>query len=292
MVDGGLEAVRRAYAEKVRGLAGPSSAALARAFAAVPRERFVGPGPWQLLSIDALAQGYRTTDDDDPRHLYDNVLVALDASRWLNNGEPAALARFLAALELGPGLRFLHVGCGTGYYTAIAAEVVGAGGRVVAVEIDPDLARQARRNLEPWSWVEVVHGDGSLGGGAAEDADAILVNAGATEVASGWLARLRDGGRLLVPLTVASPVAGSGFGGMLLVVREPGGYAARLLSPVAIFHCAGARSEASEARLREALERGGFEDVRSLRVDPHEPGDACWLHGREACLSLAAPPSA
>jgi len=83
--------------------------------------------------------------------LYDNVLVALDAPRRLNNGEPAALARWLDTLDLAPGERLLHVGCGVGYYTAIGAEAVSRDGSVLGVEIDPELAERARRNLAPYA---------------------------------------------------------------------------------------------------------------------------------------------
>ena len=75
------------------------------------------------------------------------VLVALDANRTLNNGEPASLSRWLDSLDLGPGDRFLHIGCGVGYYTAIAAEMVLPRGGVVGVEVDPQLAERAKRNL-------------------------------------------------------------------------------------------------------------------------------------------------
>src|SRR5262249_62421972 len=115
-----LAKVRREYAEKIRAIAGLHSGALARAFAAVAREASVGPGPWQILGLPDVTR-YETTPDADARRLYDNVLVALDADRNLNNGEPATLARWLDALELAPGDRFLHIGCGVGYYTAIAA---------------------------------------------------------------------------------------------------------------------------------------------------------------------------
>ena len=213
---------------------------------------FVGPGPWQILRLADAARGYEFTPDDDPRHLYDNVLVALDASRNLNNGEPAFLLRCLDDLDLSPRGRFLHVGCGVGYYTA------------------------------------VVQGDGSEL--ASEHSfDAIFVNAGATEPLPGWLDRLRIGGRLLVPLTVdlPQPWVGLGAGHMLLVTRHADRYAARFTSPVGIFHCAGARTTDGNDLLGEAYRRGGHERVRSLRRDEHTASPQCWLHAARFCLSDA-----
>lgn len=277
-----LERARLAFAERLRQAVGLRSAALVRAFGAVPREHFVGPGPWKILvPPDLLA--YRDTPDDDPRHLYDNVLVALDASRGLNNGEPAALARWLDTLDLAPGERFLHVGCGVGYYTAIGAEAVFRGGSVLGVEIDPELAERARRNLAPYANVRVACGDGS--GLAGDSFDAILVNAGATQVQNGWIDQLRLGGRLLVPLTVGIPGMDAGFGQMLLVTRHPSGYVARFVSPVGIFNCAGARTEEGDEMLKQAYARGGEDAVRSLRRDEHPPEAHCWLHGARFCLS-------
>ena len=62
------------------------STRLVDALGSIPREKFLGPGPWQILRLAEAMRGYEFTPDDDPRHLYDNVLVALDASRNLNNG--------------------------------------------------------------------------------------------------------------------------------------------------------------------------------------------------------------
>ena len=108
------EAARREFAEKSRGLAVLRSDRLVRALASVPRQEFVGPGPWQILRPSEFGRGCVATPDADARRLYDNVLIALDASRQLNSGEPAALARWLDSLALAPGDRFLHVGCGVG----------------------------------------------------------------------------------------------------------------------------------------------------------------------------------
>lgn len=73
------------------------------------------------------------TKDADPRRLYHNILVAIDPTRHLNNGHPSFLAFLLDELELQAGDRAVHVGCGTGYYTAVMAEIVGPEGHVMAM---------------------------------------------------------------------------------------------------------------------------------------------------------------
>ncbi len=278
-----LERARREFAEKIRATSALRSNRLVDALASVPREDFLGPGPWQILRLAEAGRGYQLTPDGDPRHLYDNVLVALDAKRNLNNGEPAALLRWLDDLDLSPGDRFLHVGCGVGYYTAVAAVAV-AGGSVVGIELDPQLAERARQNLGHWPSVTVVDGDGSEF--VSQPFDAILVNAGATEPVPSWVDLLRIRGRLFVPMTVDLPTTpGVGAGHMLLVTRHSGAYSARFTSPVAIFHCAGARTTDGANLLRQAYLRGGQDRVRSLRRDEHPTGPQCWLHAARFCLS-------
>ncbi|HYH86244.1 MAG TPA: methyltransferase domain-containing protein [Pyrinomonadaceae bacterium] len=291
-----LEDLRRFYAEEIRAVSNIQTEALAEAFARVRREDYLGAGPWQIATPDSwqgMAQagspgdGYRTTPDADPAHLYHNVLVAIDAARRLNNGQPSSLAAWLDALELRGGERVAHVGCGVGYYTAIIAETVGPVGRVVGVELDEGLAARASANLSRLPNVEVVCADG--GDYDPGPSDAIFVNAGATHPRAVWLDGLNDGGRLIVPLTVARNQVEGGGGFMLKVRREGDAYAARILSPVAIFPCVGSRDEAANTRLREALMRGNFPAVRSLRRDAHEAGEACWLHGEDFCLSTEPP---
>jgi protein-L-isoaspartate(D-aspartate) O-methyltransferase len=202
---GDLDEIRHYYAEELRAVSNLQSAALVRAFAKVPRERFLGPGPWQVFTPDSESDW--TTKDADPRQLYHNLLVAIDAERRLNNGYPSFLALLIEQLELKEGDHAVHIGCGPGYYTAIIAEVVGSQGHVTAIEIDTGLAARARGNLSYLPQVKVSEGDGG-----EEDpgpCDAILVNAGATHPRSIWLDSLRAGGRLILPLTVTGDEGGT-----------------------------------------------------------------------------------
>jgi protein-L-isoaspartate(D-aspartate) O-methyltransferase len=285
-----LAAQRRAYAEGLRAIAHLRSDELVEAFARVPRERFLGPGPWQIAAWVAPGRvEYRTTEDADPRHLYDDVLVAIDASRWLNNGQPSGLARWFDALGPRNGERVVHVGCGTGYYTAVLAELVGPTGHVVAIEIDPELAGRARENLAYLGHVQVCEGDGGQHDAGA--ADAIFVNAGATHPRSIWTDSLRSGGRLLLPITISHDASGMGSGGMFLITRQGASFAAELVSPVGIFPCLGSRDSQLNEELsrKQGLTAGGglpeWRAVRSLRREPHEPDATCWLHTPEGCLS-------
>ena len=127
--------------------------AIAEAFAAVPRERFLGPGPWRLLP-DRYPDNGLVTPDDDPGWIYHDVLVTIDKTRNLNNGLPSLWARNFDHIDWRRQKRVMQVGAGTGYYAAVLAEIVGPTGRVIAVECDDELAAKAADNLRPWAQVE------------------------------------------------------------------------------------------------------------------------------------------
>jgi protein-L-isoaspartate(D-aspartate) O-methyltransferase len=281
--------VRREFANRIAALAQLKSLNLVEALANVPREDFVGTGPWKVMR-SPFAGGYVETSDADPTHLYDTVVVALDASRYLNNGEPSGLAAWLDALDVSRGVRFLHIGCGVGYYTAVVAHAVTPG-TVLALEADSMLVDRARRNLAAYVNVEVRCATGPTPVDGLFDS--VFVNAGATEVLPAWLERLADGGRLLVPLTTTRSINGGdggriGLGHMLRVERRTDSYFARFISPVGIFHCIGARTEHGEQLLRAAYQRGDLSVVQRLRLDSHDEQPTCWLHGSSFCLSRTA----
>src|SRR5690348_4018095 len=96
---------------------------------------------------------YWSPDDDDPSHVYHDILIAHVEPRGINNAQPSLWAYLFDHLDLMPWEHVLHLGCGTGYYTAIIAELVGSAGRVPAVEIDVTLAQSARAALVDWPQV-------------------------------------------------------------------------------------------------------------------------------------------
>lgn len=97
-----LEEVRRFFAEEIQYFANVKNPALVAAFESVPREKFIGPGPWKIGLT-----GFVETPDSDPRHVYHNLPISLDESRNLNNGQPGALALWIDALELKPESAFI-----------------------------------------------------------------------------------------------------------------------------------------------------------------------------------------
>jgi protein-L-isoaspartate(D-aspartate) O-methyltransferase len=276
-----LETVRRSYAEELRFTAHIRSSPVVAAFAGVPRERFVGVGPWRVRSPMDMAV-YWTTEDADPRAVYHDVLVALDEARGINNGQPSLWAFLLDQLNIVAGEQVLHLGCGTGYYTAIMAELVGPTGQVTAIEIDTGLAEKAHAALMPWRQITVSNANGASM--SFEPADLVVASAGATHPLPSWLDALKLGGRLLFPMT-----ATQGPGGMLLITREADAFAAQFLCQVGFIDFSGARDADISRRLAAALARDRGRAVQSLRRDHHAKGRTCWLHGEGWCLSRRLP---
>jgi protein-L-isoaspartate(D-aspartate) O-methyltransferase len=274
-----LEKQRHLYARNITALAGLSPDAglgreIAAAFESIPREKFVGPPPWSVVGRD----GYSQIPSDDPTVLYQDVLVSLDVDKGLNNGQPSLHALCLNALAPRKGERAVHVGAGTGYYTAVLATLVGESGRVDAYEIEPDLARQATANLAEFSQV-VVHGRSGVEAPLPR-CDVLYVSAAAAEPLPVWLNALRPEGRLLFPLEPRREV-----GQMLLITRrEDSLYAARFLCGVQFVACVGAQDLRAVDALEAAFRKGNTSAVKWLfRND--EPDESCWCAGRRWWLS-------
>jgi protein-L-isoaspartate(D-aspartate) O-methyltransferase len=268
-----LTAARRRFAQAILRQERISSPRLLRAFSVIPRERFLDAGPWRLRNI---VPAYWSTLDADPVHLYNDVLVAIDEDRGLDNGLPSLWARMFDLLDIRENDRVVQIGCGTGYYSAILSEIVGSGGAVVAIDCDKALVRKARRNLRAYGNVAVVYGDGRET--LCAPADAIVVHAGFAQVHPAWLDALRSRGRLLVPITNRDR-RGTAF----KVTRAGAGYRAEAVGPIRIMPSHG-RSDEPEVKRRlrwwEATSQ-----VRSLRRDAHARDHTCWLHVEGSCLS-------
>jgi protein-L-isoaspartate(D-aspartate) O-methyltransferase len=275
-----VEAARQFYARLVAGKGGTADTRIVAALAEVPRERFVGPGPWLVWA----GGGYVETPDADPIYLYQDVLIALAAGRGINNGEPSLHARCLAALDVQPGETVLHIGAGAGYYTALLSLLAGAEGAVIAYEIEADIAARAAENLIDRTNVELRQVSGTEG--SLPLVDAIYVNAGATRPVGCWLDALRPGGRLLFPLT-----PDKGLGGMLLVTRPrkeaETRLAARFVCGAGFIPCLGARDPAEEQAVSQAFRRGGMWEVRSLHRGRAQ-SEGVWCAGQDWWLSTAA----
>jgi protein-L-isoaspartate(D-aspartate) O-methyltransferase len=230
----GLDEVRGFFATMMAVASGSTDPRFERAFNLVRREAFVGPGPWHI----GVYQRSVETPSDDPIFLYQNVLVTLDATKGINNGEPFLHATWMGAMVPEVGDAVCHIGAGTGYYTAILSVLTLPGGTVNAFEIDENLARKARDNLKPFDGVSVIHGDATKL--PLLPSDLIYVNAGVVAPPLSWLQALRRQGRMIFPWRPSQAV-----GLALIISRRQAGFSVKPLMPSWFIPCVGA-SDAGE----------------------------------------------
>jgi protein-L-isoaspartate(D-aspartate) O-methyltransferase len=214
-----------------------------RAFELVRREAFVGPGPWHINVYQRTVE----TPGVDPVFLYQNVLVRLDAAKGINNGEPFLHAAWMGAVEPKAGDAICHIGAGTGYYSAILSILALPGGTVKAFEIDENLARRARDNLEPFENVEVIQGDATRL--PLPLSDLIYVNAGVVTPPVGWLTALRTGGRMIFPWR---PSQATGLA--IVISRLHAGFSVKPLMASYFIPCAGAADAAECLKIPDQRE--------------------------------------
>lgn len=223
-----LEEIRSFYAKLMVAASRSHDPRLERIFELVPREAFLPPGPWKIM----VGETYFETPSRDPAYLYQNTLVALDAEKAINNGEPFLHAAWIGVASPQPSETVTHIGAGTGYYTAILSMLVLPGGRVHAFEIEERLAAAARRNLLPFENASVTAANAARV--ELPVSDLIYVNAGVIAPPVAWLLALRLGGRMIFPWRPAKSVALA-----TLVTAKASGFEVKPLMPAWFIPCAG-----------------------------------------------------
>jgi protein-L-isoaspartate(D-aspartate) O-methyltransferase len=128
---------------------------------------------------------------------YDDNALPIGNSQTIS--QPYVVALMLEDLSLTAADKVLEVGTGSGYVTALLAELVA---QVFSIERHAALADRARSVLRKlgYSRVQVLHGDGTLGLPDAAPFDAILVSAATPAVPAALPSQLRDGGRMIIPV--------------------------------------------------------------------------------------------
>jgi len=149
-----------------------------------------------LDAMRRVARDAFVTPGDEGRAYADQ---ALPIGEGQTISQPFMVAIMTEAIGLTGPERVLEIGTGSGYQTAILAELAR---EVISIERLPALAERARERLaaQGYTNVHVVVGDGSLGYPALAPYDAILVAAGAPRVPASLKAQLADGGRLAIPV--------------------------------------------------------------------------------------------
>lgn len=186
---------------------------------ATPRHRFVhrfriGDGPMQDFGADPAQLLPVVYSDQVMRHV-DDAGELLPSS----NSQPSYVLWLLHLLNLEPGQAVLEIGSGSGWLAAIMGRLVGSSGRVVGIELLPDLAQQSRMDLGTLAIenVEIITGDGAQGHGAGAPYHRAMITAGAWDVPAVLFDQVADGGSILVPIELRD-----GSGCEVTVLRRQG----------------------------------------------------------------------
>jgi protein-L-isoaspartate(D-aspartate) O-methyltransferase len=186
-------AQRRALIERLREL-GIRDLEILRAFDLIPRHEFLPEAVWHRA--------------------YEDTPVPIGFGQTAS--QPSLQALYMQLLRLNRGDRVLEVGTGSGFQTAVLAQLVD---RVYSVERLRPLALRAREALDRLriSNVAILVGDGTIGWSRYAPYDAILVAAAAPDIPEPLLDQLAMGGRMLVPVGSLDTQR------LLLVTRTQGG---------------------------------------------------------------------
>jgi protein-L-isoaspartate(D-aspartate) O-methyltransferase len=182
------DAARARLASELRDRSRALSRSVQDAFAKVPRHVFVPEvAPAAAYKDEALV-----------------IKCGPDGMPVSSSSQPAMMAIMLDQLGLQPGHRVLEIGTGSGYNAAVMAAVVGPEGKVVSIDIDPELVARARASLAAAGCdsVTVICADGGFGDPDGAPFDRIIVTAGAWDIAPAWLDQVAPRGLLVLPLSV------------------------------------------------------------------------------------------
>jgi protein-L-isoaspartate(D-aspartate) O-methyltransferase len=149
--------------------------------------------------LDAMARvpRHQFTHERDRDQAYEDHPLPIGEEQTIS--QPFIVALMLELLELTPSDNVLEVGAGSGYVTALLAELAG---QVISIERHSTLAERARGVLTRLGYrnVTVIVGDGSQGYEPCAPYDAILVSAAAATVPARLLDQLAQGGRMVIPV--------------------------------------------------------------------------------------------
>ena len=161
-----------------------------------------------------------------PRHLFLPGVPLPDAyadiaipTRWEDGiavssaSQPAIVAIMLEQLQVAPGMRILEIGAGTGYNAALLAELTGASGSVVTLDIDPDITAEAVAHLATAGYARVLPlpVDGAAGWPEGAPYDRLMLTVGVSDLTPAWFDQLADGGVIVAPLWLGGSEASVAF---------------------------------------------------------------------------------
>jgi protein-L-isoaspartate(D-aspartate) O-methyltransferase len=157
-----------------RGLNDPK---LLAAFRAVPREDFIG--------------------SEYADYAYQDSPLPIESGQTIS--QPYIVALTIHAAGIRPGDKVLEVGAGSGYAAAVIGQIAD---KVIAIERHHELVELAAKRMRQLGYrnVTIVEGDGTLGWAEEAPFDAIVAAASGSHVPRNWIAQLKPGGRIVMPI--------------------------------------------------------------------------------------------
>ena len=156
--------------------------------------------------MDSIAKAFQEVRRADflPQEVQE--LASLDTALPIGQGQtssqPTVVAFMLGKLAAKEGEKVLDIGAGSGWTSALLSHIVGSKGKVVGIELVPELAECAKENLAARKNVLFFCADGSKGYPPEALYDHILVSAALhkKELPKAWKEQLKDKGNIVVPI--------------------------------------------------------------------------------------------
>jgi protein-L-isoaspartate(D-aspartate) O-methyltransferase len=179
-------------------------------------EHLIKSGHIKSLKVESAFMSVDRADfipDNQKGMTYFDLPLSIPAAQTIS--APSMAAIMLEEAELKKGLNVLEIGAGSGYNSALLAEMVGRG-NVTSIERIPELVEFARKNLEKAGYgdVRVIQGDGSMGYIEKAPYDRIISTAAAPKIPNPWKSQLKPFG------LIVAPIGGRHFYQELIVARK------------------------------------------------------------------------
>ncbi|MBI5671099.1 MAG: methyltransferase domain-containing protein [Chloroflexi bacterium] len=178
--------LRKALVDALKRKGDLDDPAIEAALLAIPRHFFLPDEPLERAYADEAVPVKRDSDG----------MVLASAS------QPSMIVLMLQQLQLRPGDNVLEIGAGTGYNAAIMQHIIGSSGTVTSIELDPQVAKQARINLQHAGMgeVNIVEADGAMGYPVRAQYDRIIATVAVWDIPPAWVRQLKSNGILVAPV--------------------------------------------------------------------------------------------